>query len=141
MKNICLLILTFISLSTLCQNKVKVHLTFTNNYCGGARPTPQILEKYNTPHDLSNTKIKLTGKKCYIVTTDSVGNIFRKIKPGHYKISIAGITNPKLLMNYNPACSQMKSLAFVEINIVKTENNYEVNLHFPCDPCSANDKP
>ena len=123
------------------QQKVKVFVTYTNSYCGGARPTEEILAKYNTPRKLAKFKIKLVGQKTEIVTTDSIGYFIKKLKLGKYSIFLTEEKSTNTATNYDPGCSKMLSLMYGELQIQKKKTNYVVNLYFPCNPCQLHNKP
>jgi hypothetical protein len=132
------LLLSFLSLA---QQKVKIHVTFTNSYCGGAAPTPEILDKYEKPQDLSDFVILLESKKTLKVKTDSLGYISNSMKPGVYKIYLSTKTNPNLYTNYNPSCDKMLHEPYGKLTIEKSKKNYVINLHFPCNLCEPNTRP
>lgn len=131
----------FLSSAVFSQLNVQVFVSYTNSYCGGARPTEQILTKYNTPAKLANFKIKLAGKKSYLLTTDSAGFFTHKIKPGKYSVYLTEEKNQNLFINYDPSCPKMLKTAFAELIIEKAKKQYSVNLYFPCNPCVPNTKP
>lgn len=123
------------------QQPVRIHFSYTNSYCGGARPTDEIINKYKTPNKLSNFKIKLLNKKPITFTTDSLGRIIAKLRPGKYRIFLTEENNKKLFTNYDPTCVKMLKPPYGELLIEPGKNNYKINLHFPCNPCQPNNKP
>ena len=75
------------SFTSFAQQKVNVHVTYTNSYCGGAKPTPEILEECNTFKDLKNFHILLGAKKQVKVKTDSTGSFtFFGLPAGETKV-------------------------------------------------------
>src|ERR1035437_9812010 len=132
----CLLIV--FSFSLLAQQKVKIHVTFTNQYCGGARPNPEIETKYNTPKDFHDVHVILNGKMHCKVKTDSLGYFSASLKSGKYQIYLTKLKNEAHFTNYNPACKQMLQVRYGELFIEKGKTEYEINLHFPCNTCEAN---
>lgn len=141
MKFFLITIFTFIQFCMFSQQKVKVFVSYTNCYCGGARPTEEILAKYNTPRKLAKFKIKLVGQKTELVTTDTAGYFIKKLKPGKYSIFLTEEKNKNISINYEPSCSKMLTMNYGELNIQKKTSNYVVNLYFPCNPCQLNNKP
>jgi hypothetical protein len=137
------LLYVFISLqlTLFSQQKVKVRVTYTNSYCGGARPTDEILQKHNTPKVLADYKIKLENKKVVIIKTDSLGCFTHKLNTGKYLIFLTEEKNKTLFLNYNPNCIKMTKASYGELIVKKGETDYEINLHFPCDPCQPANKP
>jgi len=135
------IIFIFFQIALFSQQKIKVLVSYTNSYCGGARPTNEILEKYKTPHKLADFKIKLVGKKTFKVKTDTTGYFTCKLNPGNYFIFLTEEKNKTIPANYNPDCHKMLLASYGELHIEKGKLNYEVILSFPCDPCQLSNKP
>ncbi len=129
------LLLILIAYTAAAQKKVKVHVTFTNQYCGGARPTPEIEKEVNTPHNLHDVHLIIKGKKHCKAATDSLGNFSLPLKPGKYKFYLSYHKNDAHEANYDPTCKKMKDMSFGELTVEKGKMEYETNLHFPCNPC------
>lgn len=123
------------SFTLFAQQKVKIHVTFTNQYCGGAAPTDEILESYNKPQNLSDFIILIEGKKHFKVKTDSTGTVKVALKAGIYKVYLTKKTNEKLYTNYNPGCEKMLHNPYGKLQIESVKKEYELNLHFSCNPC------
>jgi len=117
------------------QKKVKVHVTYTNSYCGGARPTPEIEEELRTPRNLHDVHLVLKGKKHCKAATDSSGSFALPLKPGKYKVYLSYHKNDAHDTTYDPSCKKMKEMSFGELVVEKGKSDYEINLHFPCNPC------
>jgi hypothetical protein len=135
------IIFLFLQIVAFAQQQVTVFVSYTNSYCNGARPTTEILTKYNTPAKLVNFKIKLVGKKNMVVVTDTVGCFTHKLHPGKYQVFLTEENNKNLFTNYDPTCVKMLKTSFCELLIEKGQNTYKINLHFPCNPCQPNNKP
>ncbi len=130
------LLLTLTTYTSVAQSKkVKVHVTFTNQYCGGARPTEEIEEEVNTPRNLHDVHLVLKGKKHCKAATDSLGNFSLPLKPGKYKFYLSYHKNDAHEANYDPTCKKMKDMSFGELTVEKGKFDYAVNLRFPCNPC------
>ena len=136
-----IIIFLFLQSEVFSQQKVTIHFTYTNSYCGGARPGNEILAKYNTPKKLAGFKLKLTDKKNVFVTTDTSGSFSHKLNPGKYLIFLTEEINKNIFTNYNPACIKMKTASYGELEIEKGKKEYQINLYFPCNPCEPNNKP
>lgn len=146
-----------INLSFFAQQKVKIHITFTNSYCGGARPTPEIEAASNTPKNLSSFNLILAPKKSFKanadsvviaiktdskkIKTDSTGAFSISLKPGKYALYLTKKKNENISTNYFPGCAKMLVTEYAEILIEKGKTNYQLNLHFPCNPCETHNKP
>ena len=121
-------------------NLVKGTLTFTNQYCGGARPSEEILAEHDRPQNFVSTtfylKRKKGGKVIYKIVTDSEGNFKKCIKPGKYFLYMSKYYNKKLSLNFNPKCT-MAWTSYGEVEVLDhAKKLYLLNMHFGCDPCS-----
>ncbi len=137
-------------------------VTSTINYCGGARPTAEILEQAATPRPIPHKKIYIKqgdvnsfGSKTILqLTTDSNGNFKAKLPAGKYLV-VDSTKND--LLYYNMLLKTYKSQTtnyeavdtlclkewYMKPNCVfevtdKEVNNINVNFHKTCDdiPCS-----
>jgi hypothetical protein len=70
------------------QGKVNVKLSQKQSYCGGARPSEEILERYKKPLPYVNKKLIIVSSNGKIdsTTTDTKGALKLKLKPGSYKL-------------------------------------------------------
>jgi hypothetical protein len=121
-------------------NMVQGTVTYTNRYCGGARPGEEILAEYATPKNFVSTTIYLKrkkgGKVIYKIVTDKDGKFKKCIKPGKYFLYMSIYYNKKLPLNFNPKCT-MSWTSYGEVEILDhAKKLYLLNLHFDCDPCS-----
>ena len=80
--------LLLISLQNFSQKNVNYELTQDQKYCGGAKPSPEILAKYERPLLYANKKLILVSAsgKIDTVKTNSKGILKIKLKPGSYKL-------------------------------------------------------
>jgi hypothetical protein len=121
-------------------NMVQGIVTYTNSYCGGARPSEEMLADYATPKNFVSTTIYLKrkkgGKVIYKIVTDKDGKFKKCIKPGKYLLYMSKYYNKKLPLNFNPKCT-MSWTSYGEVEILDhAKKLYAFNLHFGCDPCS-----
>lgn len=117
------------------QSKVKVHVTYTHSYCGGAQPSPEMEAIARTPKDFHDVHIILNGKMHCKAKTDSLGYFSLPLKPGKYKIYLTKHKNEAHYTSYDPSCLQMLKASYGDLIIEKGVQNAEVNLHFGCNPC------
>jgi hypothetical protein len=70
------------------QQKIKLELKQQHEYCGGARPSPEILAKYEKPFPYANKKLIMVSSlgKVDSVQTDVNGKLSLKLKEGEYKL-------------------------------------------------------
>ena len=94
---LCLILLSFNSAQS--ERKVKKYsvagvITGTSNYCGGARPSDEMLADIATPKPIPNKKIYIKkgeinsfkNKILLTLITDSAGKFQAKLPPGKYLI-------------------------------------------------------
>ena len=134
-KRLLYLLLILTPYTFFAQTKIKVHVTYTNNYCGGARPTPEMEELARTPKNFHDVHIILNGKIHCKAKTDSDGYFSLPLKPGTYKIYLTKIKNEAHFTTYDPSCKKMLKMSYGELILEKGKTEVEVNLHFPCNPC------
>ncbi|HXB41658.1 MAG TPA: hypothetical protein VNZ49_14050 [Bacteroidia bacterium] len=135
MKKIFTYFFLIFSFALPAQTKVKVHVTYTGNYCGGARPTPEMEEIAKTPKNFHDVHIILNGKIHCKAKTDSLGYFTLPLKPGKYKIYLTKFKNEAHYTDYDPSCPQMLKASYGDLIIEKGNTEYEINLHFGCNPC------
>jgi hypothetical protein len=121
-------------------NLVQGTLTYTNRYCGGARPSEEMLADYATPQNLAKTIIYLKrrkgGKVIYKIAGDKDGKFKKCIKPGTYFLYMSKYYDKTLRLNFNPDCPKAWH-SYGEIEILDhAKKLYLVNMNFECDPCS-----
>ena len=122
-------------------NLVQGTLTYTNRYCGGARPSDEMLAEYATPRNFTNSTIYLKrkkgGKVIYKIVADKDGKFKKCIKPGKYFLYMSKYYDKKnLSLNFNPKCA-MAWTSYGEVEILDhAKKLYLLNMDFGCDPCS-----
>jgi hypothetical protein len=83
-----ILFLLLFPLSLLSQTKVNIQILQKHNYCGGAKPSAEILAQYDAPKPFANKKLVIVsanGKTCK-ATTNANGYLKIKLKAGSYKV-------------------------------------------------------
>lgn len=91
---ICLVLSSFNPNTSAKKISISGSVTGTRQYCGGARPSDEILTQVATPRPISNKKIYIKqgevnsfdSKVLLVLTTDSKGNFRAKLRPGKYLI-------------------------------------------------------
>ncbi len=116
---------------------------FTSSYCNGARPTEDILKKYNTPKILPNTTLHLreTGDSTatyFSITITKEGRFSTNIPPGIYNIYMTGKYDANALPDYDSTCKQWLEQPLLQVTIKEgsaTNLNLDLHLFFHCNPC------
>ena len=122
-------------------NLVQGKLKFNQRYCGGARPSEEMLAQFDSLRLLPNTTVflsrKIGGKFIYKLVSDGKGNFKKKMRAGKYFVYMSRNYDKYLLSEFNPDCEKMMKSTFGEVEIIEGGKKlYNINLHFGCDPCS-----
>jgi hypothetical protein len=137
-------------------------VTSTLNYCGGARPSDEIMAAVATPRPIPGKKIYIKkgevnsfdNKVLIVLTTDSKGNFHTKLAPGKYLV-VDSTKNDmsyynmllKTYKNQTTSYEAIDTLCLKEwymkpncvFDVIDTEvKDLSVNFHKTCDdiPCS-----
>jgi hypothetical protein len=130
------------------KRKVTIELNYTEPYCGGARPTDEILEEAQKPKPYAGRKMILVSKtgKADTLITDAKGRVSAKLNKGqyalfepwrYYKSTFSGAPANQ----FDPACLKAEwEKATVEIKITGKKPNivFKNELQNYCDwalPC------
>ena len=125
-----------------CQEKKTrlLTVTFINSYCGGARPTPEMVAEYSIPKPLTNSTICLipTGsksKKAICVKLDAKGEANVSLSASTYAVKMSKKFNKSLGLNYDSSCNEMLKRVWENIEIKADQNSISFSLSFNCNPC------
>lgn len=143
---------------------IQLIITQTHSYCGGAEPTPEMLELLRTPAPFEGKTIHLRKGKMNdvhkkivaTITTDSTGIVSLNLPLGTYSVVGDDKRNRKkyrsLLKRFSKASASRSAIdkpclkdwlkqpeAVIEVR--DGENRFTVNFHHRCDweaiPCSS----
>lgn len=125
----------------------KIHASFrfyyTTSYCGGARPTEEIIQENAMPRLLTNSKVKLKNHHTDIVYTCVIGSDGEAnvdLEEGKYDVYFTKEINPALPTGYDPKCSLWQNKSLFTVKVTNDGKTREVTLHFECNPCDENMK-
>lgn len=139
---ICLLFTSLMAQTTVQAEKKVITIQYTRQYCGGAKPSAEILEQLNTALPLSNCKVKLvrTDKKSKSRTlmTNDKGEFSAALPNGKYKIYIASNKTNKAQLPFNKKCRKLCSMPLGELDLTANQTTAEIRI--PCDPCDPSVK-
>lgn len=155
MKNLILLLCSLF-LITSCKSQIPVsfNVTYTQPYCGGAKPTPEIIEESNQSKPYANFKLFFVNKRGRLdsAITDDKGILKISLKNGTYKLMEGwklkkGTPNGQPLSDYSLEClktewgKSLQTISVVKGKVVATKTNpqpLKIHLDLPCDyavPC------
>jgi hypothetical protein len=120
--------------------KLKITFTYTRSYCGGAKPSEEILQQLNTPKILANCRLMLIHEhnmafKGPVVTTNANGEALVQLtKKGTYSVYLVSNKKNKAELPFNKSCK-----ALLKINLgtfVNAGVDTTCSIRIPCDPCN-----
>lgn len=117
-----------------------VALRFTRQYCGGAAPSKEILEQYETPAPLSNSTVVFREKSTrneIVCTTDNKGKSAILFEPGVYDVYLTKSISPDLGTGFNADCKEWFKRKMATLTISSDKKNYSVDINFVCNPCDG----
>ena len=116
------------------------NVTFTSSYCGGARPTEEILAEKGTPKPLSLSTVQLinhfSGKE-YLLKTNAEGIATAQMEEGKYDVFLTRDINEKLGTGFDGKCNLWLKQLLLTVKVTSAGNSQNVNIHFTCNPCDS----
>jgi len=134
-----ILLLLAVECSSARQNNadmIQVKIMYTSDYCGGARPSEEILEELKSMKPFAEQEISIYTNENkrgnpLTIKTDSNGVFNTNIPKGKYFLFI----NDKLKIyeNATESCKEWAKKPDIEFEI--TSGNIELQFHKKCNPC------
>ncbi|CAN5169128.1 hypothetical protein BH09BAC5_BH09BAC5_10160 [soil metagenome] len=107
-------------------------VTYTLSYCGGARPSPEILAEYAKAKLFVNSTLKLKNSSGeYFLKTDKNGNFKEAIPVGTYKVYLTKNTDKKVYDVSPENCSECLKQVKTTVKIKPGKNN-SFQISFQC---------
>lgn len=155
MRNLILLLaFSFFTTSCKAQTSLNFTVTYTQPYCGGAKPTPEIIEESNQPKPYANFKLFFVSKKGKTdsAVTDDKGVLRITLRNGNYRLMEGwklkkSTPNGQPLSDYSLEClktewgKSLQTISLVKGKVVATKTTpqpLKIHLDLPCDyavPC------
>lgn len=148
LKKLFLVLPLLICLNACSQTKVNFKFTFTMPYCGGAKPTPEILAQAEKPQMLTSQKIyfkNIKTNKLDSVTTNQIGEVNKLLKSGTYLLiepwrHLKQTPDGDILSKYDENCLKSEwTKSFYTLTVTKKTTklqtiniNYDCPHNFPC---------
>ncbi|MBN2891455.1 MAG: hypothetical protein JXL97_06295 [Bacteroidales bacterium] len=127
-------------------NKISVTgvANYNSTYCGGARPTEEVLEKYNRLRPMKNTTIKFVNtdnSKKEKTKTDENGNFSVNLSAGNWEYYLSedfyDSNNEDVLLEIQKKCDELYNVPYGTIEIF-SDTTVNLIYHLPCNPCDPN---
>ena len=120
--------------------RVGFRILFTSTYCGGARPSDEMLAEKATPKLLYNSTLKFknhfSGKE-YFLKTSPDGEASADMEEGKYDVYLTKDINSALSTGFDPKCSLWMNELLVTVKVAKGVSMQDVTIHFDCNPCDS----
>lgn len=121
----------------------KFNIQYTSSYCGGARPTDEIVEEKQRLKTLSSSSIKFknhfTGTE-YVLKTNAQGIAEGQMEEGKYDVFLTNDINADLGTGFDPKCKLWQDQLLLTVKVKSSGTTQDVNIHFICNPCDENMK-
>jgi len=119
---------------------ISIGVVFTNSYCGGVRPSQEILEECKKEFPLINSTILFQDindkNKSIKATTDSSGIAIVPLKSGVYNYFMTASYSKTMNCAFTSTCDIWLKKCFGQVTIVKGETDgYKIAYNFGCNPC------
>jgi len=126
--------------------EVSGNVTFKNQYCGGAWPSDEILESYETQYPLTSSTILLKNNKqkdkVIEINTDKEGHFNSPLEPGTYDYYMTKSYNKDMNCAFKADCKKWLNKCFGQITIKEGKyDGYKIVFAFECNPCEPNNRP
>lgn len=148
LKMIAFFFIIGITFNSCSQTKINFKFTFKMPYCGGAKPTPEILAQAEKPQLLTNQKIyfkNLKTNKVDSVITNQNGEVSKALKTGKYELIepwryLKATPDGDLITKYDETClKEQWAKSFYTLIVGKKSKKTEtINIDYDCPhnfPC------
>lgn len=115
------------------NQSIRVQFVYYHPYCGGVKPTDEMLESYQKERPLSNTKLLIyyDDKKISRTSTDSAGCVNLEARRNVFFVFLdSAYLCPHLPA---PSCKEYYRTPIALLN--NSVKNYKIALRFACNPC------
>jgi hypothetical protein len=120
---------------------VELTIYYTRNYCGGARPSDEMLAELATPRLLTKSTLRLknhfSGKE-YTCKTNSDGKASLTLEAGKYDVYLTKDINSALNTGFYPDCKKWQEKSLFTIKVTPDRKSFSATINFECNPCNPN---
>ena len=123
--------------------KKKFRVYFTTSYCGGAKPTDEIISHHQTQRLLTSSNLKLKehfSGRAYTLSTNASGEGEAELEPGKYDVYLTQNINASLNTGFDAKCSLWINKSLFTVKVSDDGTTQDVTVHFECNPCDENSK-
>lgn len=121
------------------QKAISGKATFSNGYCGGVRPSDEMLKEAQKERPLTYTTVLLKNvktKKEHKITTDNTGKFKAELDLGSYDYFMTEKYNKNMGASFRSSCDVWMKRCFGRIKVTEgKEKGYNLYFGFGCNPC------
>ncbi|HTF02457.1 MAG TPA: hypothetical protein VK826_00465 [Bacteroidia bacterium] len=120
---------------------VELTIYFTRNYCGGARPSEEMLADLQTPRLLTKSILRLKNhhsQKEYTCKTNGSGKADLTLEAGKYDVYLTKDINSALNTGFYPDCKIWQEKPLFTIKVTPDRKSFSATINFECNPCNPN---
>jgi hypothetical protein len=126
-----------IMVDTVPAFEIKGTVYYTLSYCGGAKPTDEIIRELATPKLFVNSTFMLRNKDSkYRIQTDQNGGFTASLPAGHFDVYFTKGTNLSIISGTANSCNNCLTEKTGTVNIIADEKA-KINIAFHCTPEDA----
>jgi hypothetical protein len=121
------------------DKKTQFKIVYTRSYCGGARPTEEMLNALRTPKALANCTISFVNEKTGRFVEDASNekgelNVF--LETGNYLVRIGDNSANLAELPFKKDCKKLQEINLANLQIPVSGSD-SIFLKIPCDPCDS----
>jgi hypothetical protein len=145
MKTVFISLFIFSAAVISAQDKIQlsIEVTYTNKYCGGAKPTDEVKAQYAKSYPFKNSVLRLENEnagaksKPIFIKTNAEGVSKTQLAAGTYNVFVTAKNDKKLKLNLSTSCKKMmaKSYGQITVNKQNLQQIYKIAVQFACNPC------
>jgi hypothetical protein len=120
---------------------IELTLYFTRSYCGGARPSEEILAELQKARLLTKSTLRLKNhfsKKEYTCKTNAEGKAYLTLEAGKYDVYFTKDINRELTTGFFPDCKIWQEKPQFTIKVTPERKAFSATINFECNPCNPN---
>ena len=120
-----------------------LNIKFTSNYCGGAPPPDDLIQRLRTPKNLASEDIYISTQNklnddLIKVKTDANGKLTTSLEVGTYFLYLPNKVNATLKKSGDATrCKEWKNKPNGEFTVSKGTSDIEIAIVKTCDSCGA----
>lgn len=118
----------------------RINVTYTSDYCGGAPPPEELLQRLKTPKKFSNQTLYIFDNKqrlgnATLLKTNTEGQFDFEAEQGMYYVYLKDKMKFDPEESKNKNCKEWLLRPYAEFEVIETEEESSIQIHKQCNPC------